>query len=80
MYTKKIQKILKGQRKEESSDLLEKLINMEANHNSKKLELSDRIEHLARSSTFTTLKDHKENFNSKLLFGLMNPSKTKLGK
>ena len=75
-----MQKTLKGQRKEESSDLLEKLINMEATHNSKKLELSDRIEHLARKPTFITLKDHKENFNSKLPFGLMNPPNTKLGK
>ena len=53
---------------------------MEAKHNSKKLELSDRIELLARKPTFITLKDHKENFNSKLPFGLMNPSNTKLGK
>ena len=53
---------------------------MEAKHNSKKLELSDRIEHLAINPTFITLKDHKGNFNSKLPFGLMNPSKTKLGK
>ena len=51
---------------------------MEAKHNSKKLELSDRIEHLARKPTFITLKDHKE--RSKLPFSLMNPSNTKLGK
>ena len=46
----------------------------------KKLELSDRIEHLARNPSFITLKDHKENFNSKLPCRLINPSKSELGK
>ena len=45
------------------SDILEKSINVEAKHIAKKLELSDRIEHLARNPAFITLKDHKENFN-----------------
>ena len=63
-----------------SSDILEKSINMEAKHIAKKLELSDRIEHLARNPAFITLKDHKENFNSKLPCRLINPSKTELGK
>ena len=63
-----------------SSDLLEKSINMEVKHIAKKLELSDRIEHLARNPAFITLKDHKENFNSKLPYRLINPSKSKLGK
>ena len=53
---------------------------MEAKHIAKKLELSDRIEHLARNPAFITLKDHKENFNSKLPCRLINPSKTELGK
>ena len=44
---------------------------MEAKHITKKLELSDRIEHL---------KDQKENFSSKLPCCLINPSKCDLGK
>ena len=63
-----------------SSDLLEKLINMEAKHIAKKLELSDRIEHLARNPAFITVKNHKENFNSKLPCRLINSSKSELGK
>ena len=63
-----------------SSDLLEKSINMEIKQIAKKLERSDRIEHLARSSAFITLKDHQENFSSKLPYRLINPSKSELGK
>ena len=44
------------------------------------LELSDRIEHLPRNPAFITPKDHTENLNSKLLFGLINLSKSELGK
>ena len=63
-----------------SSDILEKSINMEAKHIAKKLELSDRIEHLAINPAFITPKDHKENFNSKLPCRLISLSKTELGK
>ena len=49
-------------------------------HIAKKLELSDKMEHLARNPTFITLKDHKENFNLKLSCRLINPSKSELGK
>ena len=42
----------------------------------KKLELSDRIEHLARNPSFITLNDHEE----KLPCRLINPSKRELGK
>ena len=55
-------------------------INIEAKHIAKKLTLSDRIEHLVRNLAFTTLKDHKKNFSSKLLYRLMIPSKSELGK
>ena len=65
---------------QKSSDLLEKSINMEIKQIAKKLELSDRIEHLARSPAFITLKDYKENFSSKLPYRLINPSKSELGK
>ena len=62
------------------SDLLEKPINMEAKHIAKRLEVSDRIEHLARNPAFITLKDHKENVSSKIPCRLINPSKSELGK
>ena len=39
---------------------------MEAKHIAKKLELSDRKEHLARNDAFILLKDHKKRFSLKL--------------
>ena len=65
-----------------SSDLLEKSITMEAKHIAKKLELSNRIEHIARNATFIiiTLKDHKQNSNSKLPCHIIKFSKANLGK
>ena len=65
---------------QKSSDLLGKSINMEAKHIAKKLELSDRIGHIARNFAFITLNDRKENFSSKLLCRLINPLKSELGK
>ena len=59
---------------------MEKLINMEAQYIAKKLEISDSIEYLARNSAVITLKDHRENFNEKLPFSLINPSKSELRK
>ena len=63
-----------------SSDLLKKTINMEVKRIAKKLVLSDRVEQVARNPTFVALKDHKENFSSKLPCRLISPSKSKLGK
>ena len=48
---------------------------MEAKHFAKKLELSDRVEYLARNPAFITLK-----VSSKLRCRLINPSKSELGK
>ena len=53
---------------------------MEDKHIAKKLEHRDRIEHLVRNPAFITVKDHTENFNSKLPCRLINPSKSELGK
>ena len=53
---------------------------MVVGHIVKKLELSDKIEHIARNPTFITLNDHKKNFNSKLPYLLINSSKRKVGK
>ena len=47
-----------------STDRLEKIINMETKNISKKNQLSDRIECLARTPAVITLKDHKDDFQS----------------
>ena len=52
---------------------------MKAKYIAKKLELSDRIEQLARNAAFITFKDHKENFRPKSPSRLINPSKSELG-
>ena len=46
---------------------LEASINFEAKHIASKLALSDRIERLAKTPAFITLKDHKENFHASTL-------------
>ena len=62
------------------TDRLEKAINMEAKNITKKIQLSDRIECLAKTPAFVTLKDHKDNSQSSLPCRLINPSKSELGK
>ena len=59
---------------------LETAINSEAKQISNKLGLSDRMEKLAKNQAFVTLKDHKENFNSKPTCRLINPCKSEVGK
>ena len=44
---------------------LEKPINLEEKNIAKSLKLADRIDHLAKTEAFITLKDHKENFVNK---------------
>ena len=53
---------------------------MEAKHISKKLELVNRIECLAKNTAFILLKDHKPNFQSSLRCRLISPSKSNIGK
>ena len=53
---------------------------MEAKHISKKLELDNRIECLAKSTALMLLRDHKPNFQSSLPCRLINPSKSNIGK
>ena len=43
---------------EESTERLESSINSEAKNIPKKLDLDERVEYLAKSPTFITLKDH----------------------
>ena len=52
---------------------------MEAKNIAKKIQLSDRIECLAKTPAFITLKEHKDNFQSSLHYRLINPSKSELG-
>ena len=54
--------------------------NLEAKSISTKLKISDRVECIARTRAFLTLKDHKDNFHSNPTCRLINPSKTNLEK
>ena len=53
---------------------------MEAKHISKKLDLDNRIEFLAKNPAFISLKNHKPNFQSTSPCRLINPSKSDIGK
>lgn len=55
-------------------------INEEAATITNQLEIADRVEAIALKPSFLSLKDHKEDFPSKLSFRLINPTKTNLGK
>ena len=59
---------------------LEASINFEAKHIASKLALSDRIEPLAKTPTYVTLNDHKENFHASTPCRLTNPCKSEIGK
>ena len=63
-----------------STSRLENSINMEAKYIAKKIKLDHRIECLAKTPAFITLKDHKENFRTSHPCRLINPSKSELGK
>ena len=54
-------------------------INSEAGDIAKSLKIDDRMEVLAKSQAFVTLKDHKENFATKLPCRLINPAKPEMG-
>ena len=53
---------------------------MEAKSIAEDLNLSDKIECLAQTNAFITLKDHKENFMNKPKCRFINPAKPELGK
>ena len=55
-----------------ASDKLEKAISIKAKNITRSYELAERIDHLLRSETFITLKDHKDNFYSKSSCRLIN--------
>ena len=63
-----------------STSRLENSINMEAKYIPKKIKLDDRIECLANTPAFITLKDHQENFRTVQPCRVINTSKSELGK
>ena len=76
-------KLLKGnvtKTYKKSTERFEKSINLEAKNITKKLQLAERVECLAKNPAFITLKDHKENFQASLPCQLINASKSELGK
>ena len=65
---------------EKAPDTLEKAIKMEAKNIAKSNKLAERIDDLATTETFMTLKDPKYNFYNKPSCRLTNPPKNELGK
>ena len=55
-------------------------MNEEAKSIASNFGLDNQIESLANSEAFITLKDHKENFHSKPIYHLINPTKSEIGK
>ena len=54
-------------------------INNEAKQLAEKLNTSDRVDIMAQSDAFITLKDHKDRFKNDLPCRLINPAKSELG-
>ena len=65
---------------QKASDKLEKSVNMDARNIAKSYKLGERIDHLPRSETFITLKDHRDVVYNKPSCRLINPPKKELGK
>ena len=59
---------------------LESNINLEAKYITKKLEIDERVEVMARKNAYVTLKDHKPNFENNPKCRLINPAKSNVGK
>ena len=59
---------------------LQRSIYLEAKHIATKMKLSDRIEKLAETPVYVTLKDHKDNFRSNASCRLIKSSKSEIGK
>lgn len=56
-----------------------KEIDVETKELAKTLDLQNKMERFANRRAFVTLKDHKENFTSKLPCRLINPAKSEIG-
>ena len=59
---------------------LEASINLEAKNIAELINLDDRIECIARTPAFITLKDHKPDFRQNSSCRIINPAKNELGK
>ena len=55
-------------------------INKDAKTIAEELDLSDRVETMAKRDAFITLKDHKPNFNNAPTCRLINPTKSEIGR
>ena len=62
-----------------SQNAVKRSIDLEAKRIAKDLNLSDRIESLAKREAFITLKDHKDNFVNDPKCRLLNPAKSEIG-
>ena len=59
---------------------IESSINKQAAGIVKELEIENRVEQIAKKDAYVTLKDHKDNFQSKTKCRLINPMKSNIGK
>ena len=55
-------------------------INRKAKNIAERYDKAKRVDYFAKSNAFVTLKDHKENFQSKPKCRLINPAKSEIGK
>ena len=55
-------------------------INREAKNIAERCDIAERVDCFAKSNTFVTLKDHKENFQSNPKYRLINSAKSEIGK
>ena len=63
-----------------AEDNLESEINIEAKAITDELEISKRVETIAHTEAYITLKDHKENYENRPQCRLINPAKSNIGK
>ena len=65
---------------EKADPSIETDINLEAKRITDDLNISDRVEPIAKKNAYVTLKDHKENFPNVVKCRLINPAKSNIGK
>ena len=78
-YSKMLQENITKEYKKTTSDYV-KSTNKEAANLAKDLEIADRIDQFIQADAFITVKDHKEQFPSKVQCRLINPAKSNIGK
>ena len=77
-YDKLIKENVTKTYKKSNDELVEKL-DAQSARIAERLKLDDRVEKLAKTEAFVTLKDHKPNFNDHPTCRLINPSKREIG-